>query len=300
MGQTASSSRPEPVLKIDTAELERPRLIKAFRLYSGSNGDETVPDRSSATTSEEELYWDKQELIDFLGTVVPIELKGDLDVAGALLFKAMTRLGSFPFHNRQTSARLSADAAALAIIFLLRQHEEATGFALDDDSDSDSDDNRHGWNEEEIQQLRDRWFHRLLFQVMSSKRDLGPQEAPQDQDEHPIRDVSDDEHLIQARKLLVEYNNGRDERNPGVLIRFPPVIEVSELPSSRSRDLGGTIPKEEFQSLLNILCGVTNHSPVDVGQFVEASGIDWHGFEAIVSKLEVRDSQTVAPIDDIN
>ncbi|KAH9997669.1 hypothetical protein F4779DRAFT_170499 [Xylariaceae sp. FL0662B] len=303
MGQSASSSQPKPVLKIDTAdkfqrqfnywirhgcltELERPRLRKAFESFSsksGSNTEETGPDHPSEAASEGQLSWDKQELVDFLSATIPVELKADLDVAGALLFKAMLRLGSFPFHNWQTPSRLGVDAASLAIIFLLRKHEDVTGFTLDNDEDDDSDDHDH----EQTQQLRDRWFHRLLFQIMSNKPDLDRQQhGLQEQDKFSVRDPADDEHLIQVRELLMAYNTGRDENRPKVLIRFPPVIEVSELPSSRSRDFTGTIPKEEFQALLNVLSGITNNPSVNVSQFVEAPGIDWQGFQAILSKLE--------------
>ncbi|KAI1769901.1 hypothetical protein F4818DRAFT_446750 [Hypoxylon cercidicola] len=116
---------------------------------------------------------------------------------------------------------LADHAASLAIIFLTRKHEEVPGFT---------------------------WFHRLLFQVVSNKPDRDPQHGLQEQgqDKSSLRDPTDDERLIQARKLLIAYNSGRDERNPGVLILFPPVIEVSELPSSRSRGLGSMIPKDEF------------------------------------------------------
>ncbi|KAI1402855.1 hypothetical protein F4819DRAFT_485162 [Hypoxylon fuscum] len=283
MGQTTSSNQPEPdlenqldpVFKIDTAEkfqsefsyefrheclFERYELREAFDFSSDTEYD----------VSEGQLSWDKHALADFLGAVVPVKLKADLDVASPLLLKAMIRLGSFPFHNRQTPSTLGADEAFVAILLLIRLHERYSMFSFDLEDHDDDDD--------KVQQIYDRYFHRLLFQVMSNKPGLDPQHELQGRDKLSARDPAADEDLILTRNFLEERNYTRDMRNPKQIVRLPPVIEVSELPSSRSRDLAGTVPREEFRALPNVLCGIGNHTSVDIDQLIETQGTDWHGF----------------------
>ncbi|KAI2632588.1 hypothetical protein GGS26DRAFT_556614 [Hypomontagnella submonticulosa] len=292
MGQTNSSSRHgpdlesqlDPVFQIDTAEKFQSQFNYHFRhdclpLVDRYNLREAFgfsPD-TECDVSEGNLAWDKHALTEFLSAAVPVELKADLNVAGPLLLKAMIRLGSFPFHNGPTSSTLGADEAFVAITFLLRMHEDATGFSFENEDDDDDD---------RIQQLRDRWFHRLLFQVMSEKPELDPQDQIQEKGTFSSRSPADDEHIIQARKFLEEFNYTRDMGKPKVLIRLPSVIEVSELPSSRSCDLTGTVSKEEFRALLKVLCELGNHTSIDVDQLVKKHGTDWHGFEAVLTELE--------------
>lgn len=136
----------------------------------------------------------------------------------------------------------------------------------------------HDDDDDKVQQIYDRYFHRLLFQVMSNKPGLDPQHELQGRDKLSARDPAADEDLILTRNFLEERNYTRDMRNPKQIVRLPPVIEVSELPSSRSRDLAGTVPREEFRALPNVLCGIGNHTSVDIDQLIETQGTDWHGF----------------------
>ncbi|KAI1409070.1 hypothetical protein F5Y13DRAFT_171101 [Hypoxylon sp. FL1857] len=162
-------------------------------------------------------------------------------------------------------------------------HEGYSGFSFDDIYDG----------HEQTQEFCDRWFHRLLFQAMSNKPDLDSQHESLEQDKLSARDPADDEDLILTRKHLEKNNYTRDERKPKVRINLPPVIEVSELPSSKSHDMTGTVPREEFHALLNMLCGLANHTLVDVSQLLETHSTDWQGFEAILAKLEVRGFQAL-------
>lgn len=190
-----------------------------------------------------------------------------------------SRFGRLRLSGAPSNASNFIDEAFVAITFLLRMHEDATGFSFENEDDDDDD---------RIQQLRDRWFHRLLFQVMSEKPELDPQDQIQEKGTFSSRSPADDEHIIQARKFLEEFNYTRDMGKPKVLIRLPSVIEVSELPSSRSCDLTGTVSKEEFRALLKVLCELGNHTSIDVDQLVKKHGTDWHGFEAVLTELEVR------------
>lgn len=87
-------------------ELELPRLVEAFKSHVSTSVDETTPNHPPEVISKGNLSWDRHELVETLSTVVPVDLEADLDVAGALLFQAMIRLGCFPFHNLQTPSRL--------------------------------------------------------------------------------------------------------------------------------------------------------------------------------------------------
>ncbi|KAI0837198.1 hypothetical protein F5Y06DRAFT_297986 [Hypoxylon sp. FL0890] len=292
MGQTTSStSQPEPdlesqpeepVSRIDTAEKFQTYL--SYELRQGCLGYERYDLREAfgfsydeeLEVSEGQLSWDEHALTVFLGAAVPVEMKADFNAAGPLLFKAMVRLGSFPFHNRQTPSRLGADEAFLAIIFLLRLHDNAREFSFwDEDMDDDI-----------VQGFRDRWFRGLMFQVMRNKPELDSQHELQDQGKSSTRDPEDDEHLIRARKLLQNNNYTCAKGNPKVRVSRPPVIAVSELPSSRSRDLTGTIPREGLKALLSVLCGIGNYTSVNIEQLIETAGTDWHGFDTILTQIE--------------
>ncbi|KAI1771125.1 hypothetical protein F4818DRAFT_454789 [Hypoxylon cercidicola] len=226
-----------------------------------------------------QLFGDEHALIDFLSRTIPDRFKGDIKTAGPLLFKAMIRLGSFPFHNGPTRSTLGADEAFVAILFLVREYEHTKGFEFYYESLDD----------EVVRQRSDRYFHRLLFQVMSSKPE---------QNELSSRDPADDEDLIRARALVEMWNFVHDVNHFKIIHKGPPV-EVSKVPSSRSRDLTGMVPKDEFLALLNVLCGVIDYTAVDVGQLVETYGTDWHGFEAIVTRLEPYFSSGIRQLLDI-
>lgn len=127
---------------------------------------------------------------------------------------------------------------------------------------------------------------------MSNKPDFGPWHELHGEDKHLARNPADDEDLIMARTFVEERNYARDMKRPTVRIQLPPVIEISELPSSRSRDLTGTVPKEEFRALIHVLWGIHNYTSTDiwvdvVDQLIETHGTDWHGFEAMLIELEV-------------
>lgn len=275
MGQAASSNQPkteyqfDPDNVIDTVEKFQSGFIRQFQddfPHEVDQAEEVFGYKRQCDSPEVQLPWDKHVLGNILSYAVPTRLKADIRVASPLLLKAMIRLGAFPFHNLPTHmhSTLSTDDAAVAILFFVRKHEEFY-------RDWDDDDKVHC----------DKYFHRLMFQVMSDK---------QCHDELSTRDTADDEDLILVRDVLQANNYERDEKNFKVGHWLPPVIEVSKLPCSRSRDLTGSVPREELRALLEVLYGISRYISVntsaDINQLIETHGTDWLGFETVVTKLE--------------
>jgi hypothetical protein len=123
---------------------------------------------------------------------------------------------------------------------------------------------------------QDQWLHKLLFQCMSVVSDT-PEEA--DVEESAVKEIpddrvivdklsddgdsgddvsnvvaGDDDYLLQAHALVSARNTYRSEDGEKkVFTSGPPIIEVTALPSSKSQDLRGLIPNDEFETLLKIL-----------------------------------------------
>ncbi|KAI1768738.1 hypothetical protein GGR53DRAFT_350223 [Hypoxylon sp. FL1150] len=295
MGQTNSSSKPEPdpatqsesddIILVDTPGMYSYNILSnltvahqtekfhlrfnclfrsdCFQLQEIRKAFGFNPHPES-DLSEEHLCWDRHALANFLSYAVPVEFKTSIEIASPLLLKAMIRLGSFPFHNMPAPSTLGSNEAFVAILLFTRKHERCF-FKWD------SDDKAHC----------DKYYHRLIFQVMSDK---------QEQAGLSIRDPADDEDLIIARNVVQAKNYTRDARNPKIGHWLPPVIEVSELPCSRSRDLTGTVPREELRALLKVLYGISRYisvyTTIDIDELIEKHGTDWLGFETVVTKLE--------------
>ena len=203
---------------------------------------------------------------------LPEELKSDLKRAGPLLFRCVQHLGSFPWHNQLLQVQdIDLETLVTALAILLRRHENnlhpfvvTNTWNLDNPRDIDGD------------TQRDQWLHKLLFQCMSVVLDTSEAE---DVEKSAIREIpddrimvgnfaddrnsgdevshvvaSDDDHLLQAHALVSARNRYRSEDGEKkVFTSGPPVIEVTALPSSKSQDLRGFIPNDEFESLLKIL-----------------------------------------------
>lgn len=153
----------------------------------------------------------------------------------------MTRLGSFPYHNLPTS-NLTVDVALIALIILVRCNEEH-GSAIADISYGD-----YG-SEEKMAE----WLRRILFQCMAIRAEPG-EESNNPVDGEPERDPSDDEHLLSAHKFVVDGNTWRDwNGSPKLVHHGPPIIPAHRLPSSRSQDFSGHIPRNEFDPLIKLL-----------------------------------------------
>lgn len=224
-------------------------------------------------------------MVEFLGSTLPDELKPTLKAAGPLIYQSMIRIGSFPYQNQPVST-LTADVALVAVIVLLRRHESSAS-AISDIGNGDED--------EEVRWAE--WLHRILFQSMVARDNLAA-------DQDAKRSVADDEDLLQAHKFVSNNNKWRDwERNPKVAHFGPPVISASELPSSRTQDLRGSIPQGELEALIKLLLttqlyligiGPGNlvreekelHASMDsiAAALHRASGVNWHVFNSIFSE----------------
>jgi hypothetical protein len=201
----------------------------------------------SVTLIEIGIGWNESDLIEFMSITLPEELKSDLTRAGPLLYRCVQRLGSFPWHNQPLQAQgLDFETLVTAIVILLRRYERNVGYPfLITNSGSLDDEARQ----------RDEWLHRLLFQCMSVASDTIEQSEVEELIADDISDVfaGDNAHLLQAHALVSARNKQRSEVDEKFVTYGPPVIDITALPSSRSRDFRGFIPKDEFRSLLNIL-----------------------------------------------
>lgn len=225
-------SRFRSVLKIRCLRQEERRWIELlFEKFSSSS----EPPRS----------WDESSIVGLLTTTFIDELQGDLVAAGPLLFRAMIRLGSFPYHNRSVST-LAVDVVSVAVILSLRYHQTKIS--------SITRTSLGGFGSDEKGM---RWLRRILFQCMMIR-----DESTSDCDLRGIqcldRSESDDEDLLGAHRFVTTTNRWRDwEREPKIMRLGPPIIPALALPSSQSRDLAGSIARAEFDPLVKIL--LTGH-----------------------------------------
>jgi hypothetical protein len=162
------------------------------------------------------------------------------------------------------------EALTTAIVILLRRYESNLyPFVVTNSRSPDNHREIDGGTQQ------DQWLHKLLFQSMSVVSDtmeeagveeLTVKELPDDQvimdeisDDGDLDDnlsnvmAGDDTHLRQAHALVSARNKQRSENDEKVFTCGPSIIEVTALPSSKSQDMRGSIPNDEFQSLLKIL-----------------------------------------------
>ncbi|XXH04114.1 hypothetical protein Hte_010526 [Hypoxylon texense] len=295
MGQfTSSSARSEeqpqlpPVQNIEQFQ-DRLRQLLRNRCLSRQEEDwfRSVFGKfsSPSETSETSPTWTESDLVEFLGATLPDELKPALKAAGPLIYRCMVRIGSFPYQNQPVST-LTADVTTVATIVLLRRHESSASAISDVGTGDDGGEVR--WAE---------WLRRILFQSMAIRDSLAA--------DH--RTASDDEDLLRAHQFVSSSNQWRDwERNPRVAYAGPPIIPTSELPSSRSQDLSGFIPKAELEALIKLLLAsqlyLTGNGPEILaleGEQLDASvdsttaafhqsekvpGITWESFNGVLSE----------------
>ena len=190
-----------------------------------------------------------------------------------------------------------------AIVILLRRYEWNVGsrFLM-----------TNGGSLDDEARQRDDWLHRLLFQCMSVASDTMKQSEVEKLTADDISDVfaGNDAHLLQAHALVSACNKQRSEVDEGFVTYGPPIIDVTTLPSSRSRDFRGFIPKDEFRSLLNILLAsqlylfgyeperlcaegdtlarVTSTVFNAFSQFKNEAGITWNLFNSALTTTMVR------------
>ncbi|KAI1087505.1 hypothetical protein F5B19DRAFT_64252 [Rostrohypoxylon terebratum] len=180
-------------------------------------------------------------IVGLLSTTLIDELQGDLVAAGPLLFRAMIRLGSFPYQNKPVST-LSVDVASVAVILLLRYYEwdasSISGISLGE----------FGSDEKGM-----RWLRRILFQCMTI-RDESASDCDLEDMQDLDRNESDDEDLLGAHRFVTSTNRWRDwKRDPKIMHSGPPILPVMALPSSQFRHLNGSIPRAELGPLIKLL-----------------------------------------------
>ncbi|KAL2059904.1 hypothetical protein VTL71DRAFT_10059 [Oculimacula yallundae] len=231
--------------------------------------------------------WNESDLVRFMEITLPKELKSDLARAGPLLFRCVQRLGCFPWHNQPCQVHgIDQETLVTAVVILLRRYEDnlhpfvvTTYWSLDNPRAIDGD------------TQQDQWLNNLLFQCMS----LVPGGLEEGHvEEHTVEKIRADQvnmdefsddgdsdhailgmmvghnyHLLQAHALVSARNRYGSEDDEKRVFRYgPPVVEISELPSSKSQDVRGLIPNDEFKSLLKILLAcqlyLCGHGPEDI------------------------------------
>ncbi|KAL7622874.1 hypothetical protein AAE478_006553 [Parahypoxylon ruwenzoriense] len=303
MGQLTSSTSSSadnyptwlsPVENVDQFQARIRSLLKGLCL-SRREQDwfQSLFSKFASASDTDGPVWHESDLVEFIGITLPSELKPTLAAAGPLLFRCMLRLGSFPYQN-QPASKLTVDIARVAVIILLRRHERnARPIGGTQSLDYDEE------------QQRAKWLRRLLFQCMATKGTANMEEGVIASSHNSDRnDAANDEHLLQAHRLISCYNKERDESNPKVVRRGPPIIPVSDLPSSQSQNFSGYIPRSEFEALTHLLLAsqlyLTGNGPehfVQEGQldscvdcilsaFTQpnnAPGIPWESFNLVLS-----------------
>ncbi|KAI6352672.1 hypothetical protein MCOR25_009338 [Pyricularia grisea] len=240
MGQSHSQSDgatppPPPVKTLDQFLYRFRSVLPVICIRSARNKLwlDAIFDRFASTpASSPEATWDQSSLLAFLRIVVPEQLWRDVDVAAPILYRCISRIGLFPYHNVHPDVTWpTLEVISVALVILSGRFGEPTL--------------RLGPADDEPYQLAwDRWFCRLLFQCMSTDGAV-PEPA--------VRGPADDEHLLQAHKVVESRNKVRDWDRPKILIRGDPIITVQDLPSSRSQCVDGVVPQHEFQSLVKLL-----------------------------------------------
>lgn len=187
----------------------------------------------SATSA---AVWDESSLSRFLHTVVPEPLWPDIEDAVPLLHRCLVRLGAYPYHNVPPYGPLTADVALVAM-GIIHNHEHR-GRWSPISWDCDPGDLDQEWAA---------WACRVLFQCMSIAA-AGAAEEP------AARTDADDRDLLGAHETVERWNYTRDwERAPKRISRGEPIVQVRDLPSSRSQSTRGMIPQAEFRSLVKLL-----------------------------------------------
>lgn len=213
-------------------------------------------------------------MVEFLAITFPSELQADLRTVRPLLYRCLLRLGSFPYLTRPAPA-LTADVMRVALAILIQRHQQTAAPVGCPGRIVDSED------------LQAHGMRSLLFQSMRAEAE------PLAKRQSAYRRIEvNDEYLLQAYEFVTNRNNRRPKRNPTRIIFGPPMIPVEDLPSSGSVDYSGTIPKDQFASLIKICqalgSGVTEekegHGLPNTDRSV---GVGWDDFSATIGSAQV-------------
>lgn len=103
-----------------------------------------------------------------------------------------------------------------------------------------------------------------------------------------LRSEVDDEDLRQAHLILTKSRRYHSERFPTKLKPGPQIIKLQDLPSSKSTDLKGYVPRDEFKALFTI-CVCLESGGQDVKLQAETSHlpkeVDWEVFDATIASV---------------
>lgn len=213
-------------------------------------------------------------------------------------------MGAFPWlHDSPALPGLSLEKLYVAVTFLLRRNErcvaELEGAEPPRGAFADDGDER---------EQQDAWLNAVSFQSMAGtiamSKTCNFEKAP-DYD----TSKADNMHLLQAYKLVLRHN--RERIGNGKSCRYgPPVVPISELPSSMSQTTEGHLQYDQFKSFLKILLAselyrygwgpetltvdlekLENITTSVLGAFMESSpgqdGITWSAFMSTMAKTTV-------------
>lgn len=209
--------------------------------------------------------WSVSDLARYIAITLPDSLQDDWALAAPLWHRCIRNLGAFPWHRlsrgNDASGRLTVDDVLVAGAILLRRHEANLGLEFWPESNpvaqAGADDGDDSETREQDQWRL--WLHELLFQCMAYEIAPGQSHLLGGDRAGHVRDTKSDSHLIQAHRLVSRFSTERSQSNPKVRRTGPPVMLLSELPSSRSRDHSGRIPSGEFLSLVKVLLACQLH-----------------------------------------
>lgn len=207
----------------------------------------------------------------FLAITLPEELQLQLKIASPPLYRSALRLGSFPYLNHPEPS-LTNDVLFVALSFLLQRHgkgAQPVGMSLREGASGAPG------------------MCSLLFQSIRLGQDTtsASKEARAEQD---------DTYLLQAHDFVAHHRCRRPESNPTIIEIGPPIISAEELPSSNSADYSGAVPRDQFNSLVQICLCLNRHSKGSNSSMDEEKlpsddeDIRWDVFEAYFGSAKVR------------
>lgn len=231
------------------------------------------------------IDWSESNLADFIQSTFPPELTPILNDAIPVLHRFVRRLGSFPYQN-DPEELLTYNVLQMAVILLI-VHDEKRWSA-----------------DQEVTRISDPLadFRVVIFQSLTTLESSGSKEGQRQRSEE------DDLHLQKVLDEINSRNYWRDPEYPKWI--FPgPECQASDYISSRSKDLHGSVPMDEFRSLLRLfLVAQLYRGGIDVQAFSncllrlenitdcmlaaseedhDTTGISWEVFDRVVKRSMV-------------
>ncbi|KAH4236902.1 hypothetical protein HBH69_094720 [Parastagonospora nodorum] len=238
---SSSSKRPQfvdPRHVCTSPDQVRSQFLKVLYRWDETRLDEfraLFLSRASKDNASDPAYWPEETVIAFL-----VERNPDTEIAvrnaGPLLYKMMLHYGSFPFPVEE-GKRMTCDIflrsiymmSRTALSVLWRDYGSIGGVP-------------------QTRQRRPVDDVRLLFQSMASEKD---------EEDDAARTEDDDEDLLDV--LFFVMHRVQEERSPKCSSKRESVKKAaSALPSSCSRNLGGTVERGDLRSMLELIIVLLN------------------------------------------